>query len=295
VVEPADETHKGPPPRDVTEYGPKLPVARGRNLSQAVLTSVFLALVAGASYAAGATYFFWLAAVVILAAEFELLDAIRRSGRRPATGVALVTSAGALVAAYFYPERPELLLVGLASAVFLSLLLVLRPARGGHPTDDAAWSVLAVVWIGGCGVAACSILTLAGGLNMLVAHVLTTAFDDIAAYFVGTRFGRHKLAPSLSPSKSWEGLVAGFIGALAGGLLFGALIPELDVVDGVVIGLIIGLLAPAGDLVESAAKRELGIKDSSRLLPGHGGFLDRLDAVLFCAPAVLVYLRAFGL
>jgi phosphatidate cytidylyltransferase len=73
------------------------------------------------------------------------------------------------------------------------------------------------------------------------------------------------------------------------------LIPELDVVDGVVIGLIIGLLAPAGDLVESAAKRELGIKDSSRLLPGHGGFLDRLDAVLFCAPAVLAYLRAFGL
>jgi phosphatidate cytidylyltransferase len=138
-------------------------------------------------------------------------------------------------------------------------------------------------------------LTLDGGLNLLVGHVAVAALDDIAAYFVGVRFGAHKLAPSISPAKSWEGFLGGFVTALVAGMVFGALLDELSWLDGLAIATIIGLLAPAGDLSESMAKRELGIKDSGRLLPGHGGFLDRLDAMVFCAPAVLLYLRVVAL
>lgn len=80
--------------------------------------------------------------------------------------------------------------------------------------------------------------------------------------------------------------------SVLGGAAAGVAIDDLGIVHGVTIGIVIGLLAPAGDLSESMVKRELGIKDSGRMLPGHGGMLDRLDAILFCAPAVLVYLRA---
>jgi phosphatidate cytidylyltransferase len=78
---------------------------------------------------------------------------------------------------------------------------------------------------------------------------------------------------------------------LAGGLFFAFLLESLDPLDGLAVAAISGLLAPVGDLVESLVKREIGIKDSGRLLPGHGGLLDRLDAILFCAPAVYLYLR----
>jgi phosphatidate cytidylyltransferase len=131
----------------------------------------------------------------------------------------------------------------------------------------------------------------ADGLDLLVGFVLITALDDIAAYFAGTAFGSHKMAPSISPAKSWEGFTGGLVGALGGGAVFGLIAAQLTTLEGVAIGGICGVLAPAGDLVESLVKRELGIKDSGRLLPGHGGFLDRLDAILFCAPAVYVFLR----
>jgi hypothetical protein len=113
-----------------------------------------------------------------------------------------------------------------------------------------------------------SMLTLDGGLNLLVGHVVVTALDDIGAYFVGVRFGSRKLAPSLSPAKSWEGFLGGFAIALCAGVTFGMLMDELSWLDGLAIAAIIGMLAPAGDLAESMAKRELGIKDSGRLLPG---------------------------
>ena len=158
--------------------------------------------------------------------------------------------------------------------------------------SDAAWTLLGVTWIGGGGAGAVSILKIDdNGLAMLVAFVLITALDDIGAYFVGTRFGKHKIAPSISPAKSWEGFFGGMVTALLGGMAFGAVVDGLGVLDGLAIGGICSLLAPVGDLIESMAKREIGIKDSGRLLPGHGGFLDRLDAIIFCAPAVYVYIR----
>jgi phosphatidate cytidylyltransferase len=284
-----------PPPEGIAGLGPQLPLRGGRSLTQAVVSAVVLVVLAIACYIGGPDWFFWLAATVLLAALFELVDAARAGGRRVVVPFALACGFALLTLAYYRPSDPELLVVAIGVTVFGSLVLALRPSRGSTPASDVAWTIMSVAWVGGAGAAAVSMLTLEGGLNLLVGHVAVTALDDIGAYFVGVRFGAHKLAPSISPAKSWEGFLGGFAIALFAGMAFGALLDELSWLDGLAIATIIGLLAPAGDLAESMAKRELGIKDSGRLLPGHGGFLDRLDAMIFCAPAVLLYLRVVAL
>ena len=270
----------------------RAPVEVGRDLRTAVLTSAVLLVVVSVCYWGGPDWFFWLAAAVVLLAAFELLDAVKRSGRRPVVSFGIACVFALMVVAYWYPGRPELIVAVAGVTTFGSFALALRPGPRTTTASDVAWMVLSVAWIGGGGAAAVSILTLSSGLNLLLAHVLVTALDDIGAYFAGTRFGRTKMAPSISPSKSWEGFAGGFVLALAGGATAGLIINDLGLAHGLAIGAINGLLAPVGDLAESMAKRELGIKDSGRLLPGHGGFLDRLDAIAFTAPAVLGYLRA---
>ncbi|MBI2246480.1 MAG: phosphatidate cytidylyltransferase [Armatimonadetes bacterium] len=116
---------------------------------------------------------------------------------------------------------------------------------------------------------------------------------DIAAYFVGLTFGRHKMAPKVSPGKSWEGAVAGLIaGALAGMLAAAAF--GVPAISGLLLGVVISIAAQIGDLFESAMKRSAGVKDSGGLLPGHGGVLDRFDAVLFAAPVAYAALNVLG-
>jgi phosphatidate cytidylyltransferase len=265
----------------------------GRDLFQAVMTSAVLLVVVIICYAGGPDWFFWLAAAVVCLAAFELLDAVKRSGRRPVVSFGIVCVFGMLFVAYWLPSRPELIVATMGVATFGAFVLALRPGPRTTTASDVGWTVLSVAWIGGGGAAAVTILTLPSGLPLLVAHVLVAALDDIGAYFAGTGFGRTKMAPSISPSKSWEGFAGGLILALIGGAVAGSIIDALGLGNGLAIGVINGLLAPAGDLAESMAKRELGIKDSGNLLPGHGGFLDRLDAIAFAAPAVLAYLLIF--
>jgi len=261
----------------------------GRSLKQAVITALILLGLIIVCALLGTTAFFVLATTVIMIALFELYDALLQTGHRPNIYFGLACGLALLIVAYM--ERPALIAVVLAATMYGAFLLALRRDRGPMPSSDVAWTVLGVAWIGGGGAGAVSILTLDDGLMLLIAYVLITALDDIGGYFVGTRLGRHKMAPSISPAKSWEGWVGGFAASLAGGLFFAVLLDSLDPIHGLAIGAISGLLAPVGDLVESMAKREIGIKDSGRLLPGHGGLLDRLDAILFCAPAVYLYLR----
>jgi phosphatidate cytidylyltransferase len=262
----------------------------GRSLRTAVITGVALILLIIGTALAGTTPFFVLVVVVVLLAQYELLDALIKTNHRPVVPFAILCGLGMLVTAYF--EEPRLLSAVLAGALVGAFVLALRPQRGPTAMTDVAWSLLSVAWIGGGGAGAVLILMMdPSGLSLLISFVFITALDDIGAYFVGTRFGKHKMAPSLSPAKSWEGFVGGMITSLLGGMAFGYFVDALGVTNGLALGGIAGLLAPVGDLVESMAKREIGIKDSSGLLPGHGGFLDRLDAIIFCAPAACLYLR----
>lgn len=261
-----------------------------RSLPVAVATAIFLLGLVALFYVLGPTAFFFLALAVVSIALFELLDALVQAGHRPSITWGVACGAALMTVAFL--QRPDLVALVLGASFFGATLLALRPRRGTTPAADIAWTVLGVVWIGGGGAAAVATLKLpSSGLELLIGFVLVAALDDIAAYFAGTRFGRHKMAPSISPAKSWEGFAGGLVAALVGGTLLGLGLGRLSVIEGLAIGAICGLFAPVGDLVESLVKRELGIKDSGRLLPGHGGFLDRLDAIVFCAPAIYAFLR----
>ena len=114
---------------------------------------------------------------------------------------------------------------------------------------------------------------------------------DSAAYFAGRAFGKHKLFERVSPKKTWEGAIAGFLGAVGAFLLMQALVlPYLTIFQAIVCGTIVGIFGQLGDLVESLLKRDAGVKDSSTLIPGHGGVLDRFDSILFVSPLLFLYL-----
>jgi phosphatidate cytidylyltransferase len=264
---------------------------RGRSLAQAVATSLFLLALVIVCYLLGRPAFFVLAAVVVLFAFFELMDAVTRKAQRPQQVLFGLCCCLALMAAAYW-RKPEWLLAAAGATPAGCLLLCLLPPRGPTAVAHAAWTVLGVAWIGGGGAAAVAILALPDeGLQLLILFMLVAAADDICAYFLGTAFGKHRLAPSISPSKTWEGLAGGVVGALAVSLALIPLWTGLGPAQALGVAAIVAVLAPLGDLVESLIKRELGVKDSGRLLPGHGGMLDRLDAIIFCAPAVFLYLH----
>jgi phosphatidate cytidylyltransferase len=265
----------------------------GRSLRAAVITSLTLLAVAIVCALIGEIAFFFLIVVLCTAALYELFTGLKQAGRRPFVPFALLAAVAMMTVAFF--ESFRLLGAVVAVTVFGSFLAALRPTRGATPMTDTAWTVLSVLWIGGGASGAIAIMVLDDGIFLMIGFALSVAADDIAAYFVGTRFGTHKMAPSISPAKSWEGFAGGIGGALFGTFLFFVFIHGLEPVHGLGLGLLIGLLAPVGDLIESMAKREVGIKDSGTLLPGHGGVLDRVDAIVFCAPFVFLYLRGIGL
>jgi phosphatidate cytidylyltransferase len=130
------------------------------------------------------------------------------------------------------------------------------------------------------------------GAKWIIFMLVTIWICDTAAYFIGSAIGRHKLYQKVSPHKTVEGAVAGFIFALITAYIFHlAYLNELSLIHCLFIGFLIGIMSQVGDLVESLFKRDAGVKDTSSILPGHGGFLDRFDAPLFVAPLIYLYLR----
>lgn len=125
----------------------------------------------------------------------------------------------------------------------------------------------------------------------VVAFLIVIWANDIAAYFVGLAVGRHRMAPRVSPGKSWEGALGGLAGGVAAGLLVAGWLP-LAPAAAAVWAVTVTIVSQAGDLFESALKRRAGVKDSGRLLPGHGGVLDRFDGILLAAPVALRLLHA---
>jgi phosphatidate cytidylyltransferase len=155
---------------------------------------------------------------------------------------------------------------------FFSYLILIRKI-GGNPFNLASFS-------------------LDRGAGFVLLLVFATSFTDIGAFFVGKFFGKHKLAPHISPKKTIEGSIGGLAGALAGSLLIGTLF-RISTTDLIAIGLICGVFAQLGDLWASILKRDVNTKDSGSIFAGHGGVLDRFDSILFTAPLVYFYLQYF--
>lgn len=134
-----------------------------------------------------------------------------------------------------------------------------------------------------------------GGL-LIISMMITIWMCDSAAYFLGTAFGKHRLFPRVSPKKSWEGAVAGFIFSIATMIFMKTVLVDFITMNqAITIGIIIGSFGQIGDLIESLIKRDANVKDSSDLIPGHGGILDRFDSLLYSAPIVFLYFSLFVL
>jgi phosphatidate cytidylyltransferase len=182
-----------------------------------------------------------------------------------------------------------------ALAGLMSTLLVAFVIKGGVSTVSVSVTLLGVAWIG-LGLAHALLLRDIDEHGVLAVYAVLLAVwaGDAAAYFVGRLVGRHKLAPTVSPGKSWEGLIAGTVATVA--VTFVAVYEAsfLTISESLVLGVVIAVVAPLGDLFESALKRDADVKDSGRLLGGHGGVLDRIDALLFAWVAAYYVVVAFG-
>lgn len=185
----------------------------------------------------------------------------------------------------FLPESAifPLVLFAFLSCLILPLILELPLAAGGQ-------SFVGIFYIGGLLAHLAALRSLAWGREWTLFTVLVTFAVDTGAYFVGRSWGRHRPFPSLSPGKTLEGSIGGIASGILAGIILAYLFSlPLKPLPAALLGLVLSLLAQLGDLVESRIKREAGAKDSGRLLPGHGGILDRIDSLVFTAPLVYYY------
>jgi phosphatidate cytidylyltransferase len=202
------------------------------------------------------------------------------SDARPFTLVAFAAVAG-LVAAAFYGSQYQMMIALVVSVPVIFAAAISRPDREGV-TISIAVTVFAIVWIGIPFAHAVLLRELPDhGAALLVDVLVGTFVADTAAYAGGRLFGRHRLAPALSPNKTLEGLAFGLVGGTLGFWFAGLYQDWLPGIDALLMGVCVAALAPVGDLFESMIKRDLQIKDSGTVFGPHGGLLDRLDAVMF--------------
>jgi phosphatidate cytidylyltransferase len=221
------------------------------------------------------------AAAMVIFAGIGIFEFFRMTAdARPFLTLAIAASTG-LIAAAFYGSQYQMMIVLAASVPVIFAGAVARPDRAGI-TVSIAVTLFAIVWIGIPFAHAVLLRELPEhGAALLVDVLVGTFVADTAAYAGGRMFGRHRLAPALSPNKTLEGLAFGFVGGTAGFWFAGLYQDWLPGIDALVMGMAVAALAPIGDLFESMIKRDLAIKDSGTIFGPHGGLLDRLDAVLF--------------
>lgn len=257
----------------------------GTDLSTRVVTGVIAAGVLLAATAIGSTALVLLVLAAVTMAGAEMFQALRTRGYQPATLLGLVGCGSMVLAAYNYGLAAFPLVLTLM--VIFSFLWYLAGVVHAKPTMNIAVTLFAFVYVGFLGSFAALFLAIPNeeGVGLLLGAVICTAAHDIGAYLVGKYWGKTPLAPELSPNKTFEGLVGGVLASVFIALIIVSRIGPWDAGKAFWLGVVVAIAAPLGDLCESMIKRDLGVKDMGKLLPGHGGVLDRIDALLFVIPA----------
>ncbi len=225
-------------------------------------------------------------------AALEYYTALQRAGARPVTWAGLLGIAGAFVGTWVFglvAIPVSVVLSTIAAALFLSF----KPTWP-RPGVNLAFTMLCVAWIGGSGGLIFSILRSPDYRVLVAVLILMVVVLDVAQYFTGRAFGKRPLTPVVSPKKTVEGLIGGYVALVAAGLVLSRF-AFWDQSTAMVLVVSIGIVAPLGDLSVSVIKRSLRMKDMGVVLPGHGGVLDRIDALLFAIPAAWVVFTWAGL
>ena len=180
----------------------------------------------------------------------------------------------------------------LTSAVMLSLIWLLRRPQKEKTFASWAWTIAGILYVGWLLSYLVALRGLDDGRNWVFFALFITFASDTAAFFTGSALGKHRLAPHISPGKTWEGTIGGILGAIIVSLLFILPTPltlPLNWGQAILLGLLVSIFGQLGDLTESLFKRNAGVKESGTVIPGHGGFLDRMDSIVFAGVVVYLY------
>ena len=259
----------------------------GRNLPMAAAVGVALAVLVLISLYTYSWLFVVLAACAIAVAVHEVVGALRSTGYDVALVPAVTGAVVMLVAAYV--RGIEALLVAFALTV-VALVVVRLAGAAEHLTPDLDAAVLVTIWVPLLASFAMLMLAQSQGADRVLVFILVTVMSDIGGYVAGVLLGRHKMAPYVSPKKSWEGFAGSLVACAAAGAVVLPGLLSAPAWQGVVFGAVVAVSATLGDLGESLLKRDLQIKDMGTILPGHGGLMDRLDSLLPTAPVAFVLL-----
>ncbi|MBB6626540.1 phosphatidate cytidylyltransferase [Nocardioides sp. KIGAM211] len=258
----------------------------GRDLRAAVLSAVVLLGAIAASLAFWKTAFMLIVAAAVVVAIWELRKGMLAKGIDLPEQPLMLGGVVMVGVAYFY-GAPALVTATAVTALVIMLWL-LRRGIDGYVMNATA-SVFTLVYVPFLGSFVALLLAEGGwrgdglddnGVRGIIAFILVTICSDIGGYIAGVLFGKHPMAPVISPKKSWEGFAGSLLACVVGGWLLVVYLLDGDWWVGIALGLIAVVMATLGDLCESVIKRDLGIKDMSQVIPGHGGLMDRLDSLL---------------
>lgn len=263
----------------------------GRNLPAAIGVGLALGALIVVPLAVYPPAFLPVIAAAVAIGIWEMARAVRRSGAHPP--LVPLLAGGVLTVGLAWFAGPDALSLGLLVTVLGTMIWRLGDGPAGFQRDLTAATLIAVYVPFLAGFAALLAAAPDDGRLRILATLIAVVLSDTGGYAAGVSFGRHPMAPSISPKKSWEGFAGSVTAAALGSALLLWLMFDLAPWWGALFGVAVSVAAVLGDLAESMIKRDLGIKDMSNLLPGHGGLMDRLDSILFAVPTAYLLLVIF--
>jgi phosphatidate cytidylyltransferase len=274
----------------------------GRNLPAAIGIGVGLGAYVVLSLVYFKPAFVALVAVALVLAAVELHEALKKQGMTSAIIPIAIGSVAIAFGSYFAGRQEpvifsttSVLLASLALTVLASLIWRMPNGATGYVRDAAA-SMLIIGYVPLLGSFAALMLAEERGSARLVTFLLIVVMNDTGGYVAGVLFGKHPMVPKISPKKSWEGLAGSLVFGTAAAVCMAVFLLHIPFWGGIILGVSLVAAGTCGDLIESIIKRDLGIKDMSSFLPGHGGVMDRLDSLLIAAPVawLIMYLLVPG-
>lgn len=270
-------------------------------VKRAISGVLFVLAIVGGVYL-GKIPFFIIFMGLMLASLFEFYNLALKAKIRPQILLGLLFSAALFLSTYFYASgRLEPITFLGFLPLFVSIFIIELYRNHQRPFHNIAYTLLGILYIGlpfsllNLMVLNSSSFNVSYDPSIALAFFALTWSNDTGAYLFGVSIGKHKMFPRVSPNKSWEGFAGGIAVSALAAWVIAMFVQQISLSHWLVIGFITATMGVFGDLVESMFKRSLGVKDSGKFLPGHGGLLDRFDAILLSTPVVVAYLEVMML